>query len=47
MREKKKETFRMRDGLARRFGYVRMEDLGCAVDYHVLSIYTDFQLQVE
>ena len=26
------ETFRMRNGLARNFGYVRMEDLGCAVD---------------
>ena len=26
------ETFTMRNGLARNFGYVRMEDLGCAVD---------------
>ena len=26
------ETFRMRNGIARNFGYVRMEDLGCAVD---------------
>ena len=26
------ETFRMRNGLTRNSGYVRMEDLGCAVD---------------
>ena len=26
------ERFRMHNGLARNCGYVRMEDLGCAVD---------------
>ena len=41
------DRFRMRNGLARNCGYVRMEDLGRAVDYHVLSSYTDFQLQFE
>ena len=38
------ETFRMRNGLARNFGYARMKHLGCAMDYHVLSSFTDFQL---
>ena len=37
--------FGMRSRLARNCGYVRMGDLECAVDYHVLSSYTDFQLQ--
>ena len=35
----------MRDRLARKCGYAGMADLECAVDYHVLSSYTDFQLQ--
>ena len=26
------ETFRMRNGLARNFGYARMKHLGCAID---------------
>ena len=33
--------------LARNCGYGRMGDLECAVDYHVLSSYTGFQLQFE
>ena len=37
--------FRMRSRLARNCGYAGMGDLECAVDYHVLSSYTDFQLQ--
>ena len=41
------QSFGMRNGLARNFGYARMGDLECAVDYHVLSSYTDFQLQFE
>ena len=60
------ERFRMHNGLARNCGYVRRENLGCAVDlqgivvinagmgdlecavdYHVLSSHTDFQLQFE
>ena len=36
------ETFRMRNGLARNFGYARMGDLECAVDYHVLASCTGF-----
>ena len=39
--------FGMRSRLARNCGYARMGDLECAVDYHVLSSYTDFQLQFE
>ena len=39
--------FRMRSRLARNCGYVGMEDLDVAVDYRVLSSYTDFQLQFE
>ena len=34
--------FGMRSKLARNCGYARMADLECAVDYHVLSSYTDF-----
>ena len=40
----------MRSRLARNCGYARRGDLECAVDlldYHVLSSYTDFQLQFE
>ena len=37
----------MRSGLARNCGYAGMGDLECAVDNHVLSSYTDFQLQFE
>ena len=37
--------FRMRSRLARNCCYIAMGDLECAVDYHVLSSYTDFQLQ--
>ena len=39
--------FGMRSKLARNCGYARMADLECAVDYHVLSSYTGFQLQFE
>ena len=39
--------FRMRSRLARNCGYAGMGDFECAVDYHVLSSYTDFQLQFE
>ena len=39
--------FGMRSRLARNCGYARMGDLESAVDYHVLSSYTDFQLQFE
>ena len=39
--------FGMRSRLARNCGYARMGDLVCALDYHVLSSYTDFQLQFE
>ena len=35
----------MRSRVARNCGYAGMGDLGCAVDYHVLSSYTDFQLE--
>ena len=35
----------MRSRVARNCGFAGMGDLGCAVDYHVLSSYTDFQLQ--
>ena len=38
---------RMRSRLARNCRYAGMGDLECAVDYHVLSSYTDFQLQFE
>ena len=38
--------FGMRSRLARNCGYARM-DLECAVYYHVLSSYIDFQLQFE
>ena len=41
------EIFRMHSRLARNCGYAGMEDLECSVDYHVLSSYTDFQLQFE
>ena len=41
------QRFGMRSRLARNCGYARMGDLECAVDYHVLSSYTDFQLQFE
>ena len=37
----------MRSRLARNCGYAEMGDLECAVDCHVLSSYTDFQLQFE
>ena len=37
--------FGMQNRLARNCGYARIGDLECAVDYHVLSSYTDFQLQ--
>ena len=39
--------FGMRSRLARNCGYARMGDLVYAVDYHVLSSHTDFQLQFE
>ena len=39
--------FGMGSRLARNCGYARMGDLESAVDYHVLSSYTDFQLQFE
>ena len=39
--------FRMRSGLARNCGFAGMGDLECTVDYHVLSSFTDFQLQFE
>ena len=39
--------FRMRSRLARNRGYAEMGDLECAVDYHVLSSFTDFQMQFE
>ena len=42
-----KILFRMRVRLARNCGYAGMGDVECAVDYHVLSSYTDFQLQFE
>ena len=41
------ERFRMRNGIARNCGFAGMGDLECAVDYHVFSSYTDFQLQFE
>ena len=41
------ERFRMHSGLARNCGSAGMGDLECTVDYHVLSSYTDFQLQFE
>ena len=37
------ERFRMRSGLARNCGFAGMGDLECAVDYHVLSSFTDFE----
>ena len=37
--------FRMRSRLARNGFYAGMGDLESAVDYHVLSSYTDFQLR--
>ena len=37
----------MRSRLARNCGYAEMGDLEGAVDCHVLSSYTDFQLQFE
>ena len=40
------QRFRMRSRLARNCGYARM-GIECPVDYHVLSSYTDFQLQFE
>ena len=39
--------FGTRSSLARNCGHARMGDLECAEDYHVLSSYTDFQLQFE
>ena len=42
-----KILFGMRVRLARNCGYAGMGDVECAVDYHVLSSYTDFQLQFE
>ena len=39
--------FRMHSRLARNCGYAGMGDLECAVDYHVLSSYTDFQVQFQ
>ena len=42
-----KILFRMCVRLARNCGYAGMGDVECAVDYHVLSSYTDFQLQFE
>ena len=39
--------FRMRSRLARNCGYAGMGYLECAVDYHVLSSFTDFQMQFE
>ena len=41
------QRFRMHSRLARNCGYAGMGDLECAGDYHVLSSYTDFQLQFE
>ena len=41
------ERFRMRNGIARNCGFAGMGDLECSVDCHVLSSYTDFQLQFE
>ena len=37
----------MRSGLARNCGYAGMGDLECAMDNHVLSSCTDFQLQFD
>ena len=37
--------FGMLSRLARNCGSARMGDSECAVDYHVLSFYTDFQQQ--
>ena len=42
-----KGRFRMRSRLASNCGYAGMGDLECAVDYQVLSSYTDFLLQFE
>ena len=39
--------FRMCCRLARNCGCARMGDLECAVDYHVFSSHTDFQMQFE
>ena len=39
--------FGMRGRLARNCGYARIGYLECAVDYLVLSSYSDFQLQFE
>ena len=39
--------FRMSSRVARNCGYAGMRDLEFAADYHVLSSYTDFQLQFQ
>ena len=39
--------FGTRSRLARGYSYARMGDLECAMNHHVLSSYTDFQLQFE
>ena len=41
------ERFRMRIRLERNYGCAGMGYLECTVDYHVLSSYTDFELQFE
>ena len=41
------KRFRMHSALTRNCGYAEMGDLECAVDCHILSSYTDFQLQFE
>ena len=38
------EGFRMRNGLARNCGYVRMEDLGCAVDSQGIVIMPELEI---
>ena len=38
------ERFRMRDGLARNCGYVRMEDLGCTVDLQGIVVMLEWEI---
>ena len=38
------ERFRMHNGLARNCGYVRMEDLGCAVDSQGIVVMLEWEI---
>ena len=38
------ETFRMRNGLARNFGYARMKHLGCAMDSQGILVMLEWEI---